>query len=159
MPRMKMFALAGALALGLAACGSDEPAPPAADPPAGAPPGYGGGAAATVKTGETDLGTILTDAEGLTLYMFGADENGQSTCYEECAATWPALTVDGEPVAGEGLDDSKLGTSERTDGTVQATYGGLPLYYFASDTAPGDTNGQGLSDIWYVVSPEGEPIS
>jgi len=161
MRSMKMFALAAVLTLGLAACGSDEPAPPAAAPPASAPgPVYGGGgAAATVQTGETALGMILTDAEGLTLYVFGADENGESTCYDDCAATWPALTVDGEPVAGDGLDPSKLGTNERTDGTVQVTYGGLPLYHFASDAAPGDTNGQGIGDVWFVVSPEGEPIT
>jgi predicted lipoprotein with Yx(FWY)xxD motif len=158
---MKTFALAGVLTLGLTACGSDEPASPAAAPPASAPgPAYGGGAGtATVQTGETDLGTILTGAGGLTLYVFGADENGESTCYDDCAATWPALTVDGEPVAAEGLDPSKLGTSERTDGTIQVTYAGSPLYYFASDAAPGDTNGQGIGDIWFVVSPEGEPIS
>lgn len=166
MRKMRKFALAGVLALVLAACGSDEPAGGGQGQAGGGTtgggqaPGYGAPpAAATVETGETDLGTILTDAEGLTLYMFGADQDGESTCYDDCAATWPALTVDGEPVAGEDLDSSKLGTTERTDGTLQVTYAGQPLYYFASDAAPGDTNGQGIGDIWFVVSPEGEPIS
>jgi predicted lipoprotein with Yx(FWY)xxD motif len=155
----RMLALSSLLALALAACGGDEPTPtgngqePATSSPTEEP------AAATIQTGETDLGTVVTDAEGLTLYMFGADESGESTCYDDCAATWPALTVDGEPVAGEGSDEAQLGTSERDDGTVQVTYAGLPLYYFASDAEPGDTNGQGIGDIWYVVSPEGEAIS
>jgi predicted lipoprotein with Yx(FWY)xxD motif len=136
MRHVRILALAGVLALILAACGDDaEPAP------AG------------------NLGTIVTDAEGLTLYMFGADQNGESTCYDDCAATWPALTVDGEPVAGDGIDAAQLGTTERDDGTLQVTYAGLPLYYFASDAEPGDTNGQGIGDIWYVVSPDGEAIS
>ena len=155
MTNVRMAVSAGLLAVALVACGSDEPGP------AGSPQPTDGGSAgaATVQTGETDLGTILTDAEGMTLYVFGADENGESTCYDDCAATWPALTIEGEPQAGEGADASLLGTTERTDGTVQVTYAGQPLYYFASDAAPGDTNGQGLGDIWYVSSPEGEPIT
>lgn len=157
MQPMRMFALAGVLTLALAACGGDGPAPAPAGGNQG--PAYGGAAPATVQTGETDLGSIVTDTEGRTLYVFGADENGESTCYDDCAATWPPLTVDREPVAGESLDDSKLGTTERTDGTVQVTYGGQPLYYFASDAAPGDTNGQGIGDIWFVVSPDGDTIS
>jgi predicted lipoprotein with Yx(FWY)xxD motif len=161
MRSIKVFALAGVLALGLAACGSDEPAAPAAPQPASQPgPAYGGGGGATtVKTGETDLGTFLTDADGMTLYSFGADQDGESTCYDDCAASWPAVTVSGDPSAASGVDASKLGTTERTDGTVQVTYGGHPLYYFASDSAPGDTNGQGVGDVWYVVSPEGDPIA
>jgi predicted lipoprotein with Yx(FWY)xxD motif len=169
----RTLAIAGALMLALAACGSDEPAPaaPAGEPTptAGAggyqePGGYGGGGvtepgtSGAVQTGETDLGTILVDAQGLTLYMFGADQNGTSTCYDDCAATWPALTVDGKPKAGADVDASLLSTTERDDGTTQVTYAGLPLYHFASDSAPGDTKGQGIGDIWFVVSPEGDPI-
>ena len=98
MRKMRKFALAGVLALVLAACGSDEPAgggqgqAGGGSTGGGQAPGYGAPpAAATVETGDTDLGTILTDAEGLTLYMFGADQDGESTCYDDCAATWPAL--------------------------------------------------------------------
>ncbi len=161
MQKMRQFALAGVLAVGLAACGSDEPGGGQGGAGDGEAPRYGYGAppaAATIETGDTDLGAIVTDADGLTLYMFGADKDGKSTCYDDCAATWPALVVEGEPEAGDGLD-AQLGTTERTDGTSQVTYAGQPLYYFASDAAPGDTNGQGISDIWFVVSPEGKPIS
>jgi predicted lipoprotein with Yx(FWY)xxD motif len=158
MRKARKFAFAGALVLALAACGSDEPAGDGQVPSTSEPTDEDSTAAATIQTGETDLGTVVSDADGLTLYMFGADENGESTCYDDCAATWPALTVDGEPVAGEGLDASKIDTAERTDGTVQVTYAGLPLYHFASDAEPGDIGGQGIGDIWFVVSPEGDPI-
>ena len=112
----------------------------------------------TVQVESSDLGDIVVDADGTTLYVFLADEGTESTCYEECEDSWPPLTVDGDPVAGEGIDGSLLGTTERTDGSVQVTMDGHPLYYFAGDEAAGDTNGQGVGDVWFVVSPSGEAI-
>ena len=111
----------------------------------------------TVEASSSDLGEIVVDSSGRTLYVFMADTSSESTCYDDCAATWPALTVEGEPSA-EGIDASLLGTSERTDGSTQVTLNGHPLYYFASDQSPGDTNGQGIGDVWFVVSPQGEAI-
>jgi predicted lipoprotein with Yx(FWY)xxD motif len=64
----------------------------------------------------------------------------------------------GAPAAGEGVDAALLGTITRDDGAMQVTYNGWPLYYFADDTAPGDANGQGLGDVWFLVSPTGEAI-
>ena len=93
------------------------------------------------------------------MYVFTADRGRTSNCYDACAAAWPPLVAEGEIVTGNGVKERKLGTTERTDGTLQVTYAGQPLYYFASDAAPGDTNGQGIGDIWFVVSPEGETIS
>jgi predicted lipoprotein with Yx(FWY)xxD motif len=113
---------------------------------------------ATVAVASSDLGEILVDAQGFTLYLFRNDEDGESTCYATCAGTWPPSTVEGEPTAGEGLDPALLGTHERTDGTTQVTYNGHPLYRFSNDQAPGDANGQGIGGNWYVVSPEGEQI-
>ncbi|HEX5937090.1 MAG TPA: hypothetical protein VFZ75_05290 [Actinomycetota bacterium] len=116
-------------------------------------------AEATVEVASSDLGDIVVDGdEGTTLYVFLADETTESTCYDDCEAAWPPLTVEGEPAAGEGIDASLLGTSERTDGSVQVTLDGHPLYYFAQDAAPGDVNGQGVGDVWFVVSPEGEAL-
>ena len=113
---------------------------------------------ATVMLASTDLGDVLVDAAGMTLYMFTADAQGDSTCYDACATAWPPLTVDGAPAAGEGANDAKLGTVERTDGTTQVTYNGWPLYYWAQDSAPGDTTGQAVNDVWWVLDADGEPI-
>ncbi len=110
--------------------------------------------AATVQVAtDAALGPILTDAEGMTLYLFTKDEGGVSVCYDECAQRWPPLLVEGAPVAPEGLS-GELGVTERTDGTWQVTYNGWPLYYFAADTAAGDTTGQGVGEVWYVVPPD-----
>jgi predicted lipoprotein with Yx(FWY)xxD motif len=82
----------------------------------------------------------------------------RSACYGGCAKAWPALTAKGEPTAGEGLQSSLLGTTTRTDGTTQVTYKGMPLYHFAGDTKPSDTNGQGLNKVWWVVAPDGSLV-
>lgn len=111
-----------------------------------------------VEAEDSALGTILTDSDGNTLYVFLADTGGESTCYDECADNWPALRARGELEAGDGVDESLLGTTERTDGIMQVTYAGQPLYYFAGDQQPGDTNGQDVGDIWYVVGPDGAPV-
>ncbi|MFN2485704.1 MAG: hypothetical protein ABR609_03680 [Acidimicrobiia bacterium] len=112
---------------------------------------------ATLQVASSDLGEILTDAEGMTLYLFMPDEQGDPTCYDQCAENWPALTE--SVAAGAGLDASLLATAPRTDGTEQVTYNGWPLYYFIGDEAPGDVNGQGLNDIWWVMDAAGEAIS
>jgi len=117
------------------------------------------GAAATVAVADSDLGSILVDAEGQTLYVFSNDTGSESTCYDDCATNWPALAADGEPTAGDGVDAALLATTERTDDTTQVTYSGHPLYYFAGDEAPGDTNGQNVGEVWFVVSPEGEALT
>ena len=122
--------------------------------------------AATVNVSEAaDFGSILVDSTGMSLYVFLADtqDSGRSTCGDDdgCAAEWPPRVGDAAPFAGEGLDASLLGTITRDDGTTQVTYNGWPLYLFAGDTAPGDTNGQGLDEfggLWFLVSPAGEAI-
>lgn len=120
--------------------------------------GEGSGRETEVEAEDSSLGTILTDSDGRTLYVFLNDTDGESTCYDDCAQSWPALAARGEVVAGDGVDAALLGTVERTDGDAQVTYAGRPLYYFSGDEAPGDTNGQEIGDVWYVVSPEGEPV-
>lgn len=115
-------------------------------------------ATGTVAVGSTDLGEILVDTEGMTLYVYDPDAQGESTCYDQCATAWPPLLVAGEPGAGDGVDDSLLGTTERTDGTVQVTYNDWPLYYWAQDAAAGDTTGQAVNDVWWVLDATGEPI-
>lgn len=118
--------------------------------------GEGAAEGEAVEVASTDLGDILVGPEGMTLYVFLPDEQSESTCYDSCAATWPPL--EGEPAAGAGVDDSLLGSVERTDGTTQASYNGWPLYYYASDAEPGDVTGQGVGDNWFAVDPAGEVV-
>lgn len=114
---------------------------------------------ATLEVSQTEaLGDFLVDAEGMTLYLFTKDTENTSNCYDDCASAWPPLLSEGEGTVGEGLDASLLGTTERTDGTLQVTYGGWPLYHWAKDEAPGDTTGQDVGEVWYVVSPAGEAV-
>ncbi len=98
------------------------------------------------------LGDILTDSQGKTLYIFTKDKPGESVCYDQCAQKWPPLTVkEGtQPTAASEIN-GKLGQIERKDGSYQVTYDGKPLYYFQGDTKAGETKGQGLGGVWYVV--------
>ena len=138
-----------AAALVVAGCGDDDEN--------GASGGDASGdEVADLQLSSSDLGEILVDADGNTLYLFVPDAQGDSTCYDECEANWPIV---GElSSVGDGLDAGLLGTTERTTGDTQATYNGWPLYFFAADAAAGDTNGQGVNDVWYVVDAGGNAI-
>ena len=147
-------ALLAALAVALAACGGDDDgasgtAAPAAPETTAAQEASG----ATVAVASSRLGEILVDAEGRTLYAFTKDKGDQSACSGECATNWPALT--GTATAGTGAQASLLSTSMQPNGTSQVTYDGRPLYYFAGDAKPGDTNGQGVGDVWFVLTADG----
>jgi predicted lipoprotein with Yx(FWY)xxD motif len=123
----------------------------------GAPP-----ASVTVQTRNGPNGNYLTDAQGNTLYLFVADKSNTSTCNGACAAQWPPLVTQGAVVAGNGVDAGKLATSNRQDNTKQATYNNHPLYRFIADTAPGQTNGQGVNAfgaLWWTVNPNGDAIT
>jgi predicted lipoprotein with Yx(FWY)xxD motif len=135
---------------------ASSPAAPSSSAAAGAT----GPAAVTAKT--ATVGTYLTDAAGRTLYLFVPDTTTASTCYASCATFWPPLLTTGAPTASAPADASMLGTSPRTDGTTQVTYGGHPLYYFKLDTSPGDAKGQGKDTsggLWWVVTPTGAAIT
>jgi LPXTG-motif cell wall-anchored protein len=105
-------------------------------------------------TNNPGVGNILADTEGKTLYVFLRDTpNVSSACYDRCAATWPPLLIaEGDPVAGEGVNGNLLGVLVRTDGGRQVMYNGMPLYYYATDTNPGDTKGQGVGRVWFVIN-------
>jgi len=159
------------LAVLLSACaaqpGEDAAAPapaPATTAPSTAPTAPSTAPAATTPAGselalaDSDLGQVLVDGEGRTLYRFEKDSEGVSACYEECAGIWPPAPADGV-VAGEGVDPALLGSLQRDDGTSQLTYAGRPLYYYAQDAEPGDTNGQGVNDVWFVVDSSGAAVT
>jgi len=150
--KKRILAPLATLAL-LTACGAAEDAPQGSTAVAPAP-----AAQTTVTTTEGALGTFLADGSGVTLYLFSVDEPGVSNCDADCLAVWPPLLTDGDPAVGGAADPALIGTIVRDDGSAQVTYGGWPLYYFAADAAPGDVNGQGVNDVWFVVSPSGEQI-
>jgi predicted lipoprotein with Yx(FWY)xxD motif len=113
-------------------------------------------AAEGVHTADTDLGSILVDGEGFTLYVFTNDTDGVSTCYDDCEGNWPP--VPGDTAVGGDLDASIFGTAPRDDGSEQLTVNGMPLYRFTPDAAPGDVNGQGVGGVWFVVGADGNMI-
>ena len=108
--------------------------------------------AALASSADPQLGTFLTDAQGMTLYLFTKDVPGISNCYDQCATNWPPLLTQGNPVLPDGLP-GVVGTTVRKDGSVQATYNGWPLYYWINDHNPGDTTGQNVGGVWFVVNP------
>ncbi|HEX7095789.1 MAG TPA: hypothetical protein VF183_07885 [Acidimicrobiales bacterium] len=108
---------------------------------------------ATVTVADTELGQVLADGDGMTLYVFTRDTAGTSNCTGACAQTWPRHAPDAV-VAGPGIDASRLGTIT-VDGVEQVTLDGMPLYRYAADSAPGDVTGQGVGGVWFVVRPDG----
>ncbi|WP_241995503.1 hypothetical protein [Kribbella sp. VKM Ac-2568] len=111
---------------------------------------------------KSNLGSILVDGSGRTLYLFEKDKGSTSSCYGTCATAWPPYTTTGSPQAGGGVQGPLLGTTKRTDGTTEVTYHGHPLYYFAGDSKPGDTNGQKVNEFgaeWFVLSPAGTEVN
>ena len=150
----------GLVALAIAGCGGGGGSSPYGGSASSTPaPSSGGGT--SVKLASTKLGKVLVDSQGRTLYLFEADKGPMSACSGACAAAWPPLTSTGKPTAGTGLAASKLGTAKRSDGSAEVTYNGHPLYTYAGDGAPGQTNGQGLDDYgaeWYVLSAAGNKI-
>nr|WP_300150339.1 hypothetical protein [Propionicimonas sp.] len=175
-----MFARSLALAAGpalcvilLSACTGSTPAAPAASSSASAPAptdtayappssasasGAASADAATLalKLADSTLGPIVVDGKGMTLYMFAKDTANTSTCEGQCLVAWPPLV--GRPTMGAGVDDSKLGSITRADGSTQATYNGWPLYYWKDDAKPGDVLGQNVNNVWFVLDRDGDPV-
>lgn len=157
--RIGVLATAAVVPLGawtISACGSSKSATPA-------PPKTPSGKPATVGL-ESDgqLGKVLVDSQGRTLYLFQKDAGGRSACTGACASAWPPLRADGSVVAGPGLTSSKLTTTPRSDGKPQVAYNGHPLYLYSGDAKAGDTNGQGINAfgaLWYAVSGAGSLVT
>jgi predicted lipoprotein with Yx(FWY)xxD motif len=105
------------------------------------------------------LGQILVGDKGLTLYIFTKDEPGKSNCNADCLKKWPPLLTQGNPTLGAGVDASLVGTATLADGSKIVTYKQMPLYYWVKDLKPGDTTGEGVGNVWFVVSPTGATVS
>jgi predicted lipoprotein with Yx(FWY)xxD motif len=124
---------------------TDEPA----DEPAGP---------ATVSVASTGIGDVLVGPDGKTLYLYASDQGNTSAVPANILSAWPPLTVASADaaVAGEGIDETKLGTAPQPDGSIWVTYNGHLLYSFSGDAAAGDTNGHKLGDIWFALTPAGD---
>jgi predicted lipoprotein with Yx(FWY)xxD motif len=143
--RVTRFIAIVAVSASLAAC-SAIGGSPGTVPASGAQGSASGANGATIEMATSaSLGEILTGANGLTLYTHAGDGPTVSTCAGACATAWPPLAVaaGGQPSAAAGVTGS-LGTLTRSDGTIQATYGGMPLYYWQGDAKPGDVTGDGV---------------
>jgi predicted lipoprotein with Yx(FWY)xxD motif len=116
---------------------------------------------ATVSLRKTSLGMILVTSKGRTLYLFGKDRNGKSACSASCAQFWPPLLDRTKPTAGPGVKASLLGTTKRSNGSVEVTYNKHPLYTYSLDQRAAQTKGEGVSAFgakWYVLSAKGAAI-
>jgi predicted lipoprotein with Yx(FWY)xxD motif len=155
----KVFAravLLAALTVAAAACGGNDDEGTGTAAPAAPTTVAQAANGATVAIASSSLGDILVDADGRTLYAFTKDKGDQSVCSGQCATNWPALT--GAATARTGAQAALLSSSKQANGSTQVTYGGKPLYYFAGDAKPGDTNGQGVGNVWFAVTADGELV-
>jgi predicted lipoprotein with Yx(FWY)xxD motif len=127
------------------------------------PPKTASGQPATVGVAnDSNLGKILVDSQGRTLYLFQKDSGTTSSCTGACAAAWPPLRTTGQPTVGTRANASLVGTTTRSDGNPQVTYNGHPLYLYSGDKNPGDTNGQGLTAFgggWFALDSAGNQVS
>jgi predicted lipoprotein with Yx(FWY)xxD motif len=158
MRKLTIAVLVGLLAVAIAGCGGGDDQATAASKPMAS----GGGSATVGVTDNGDLGKILVDSKGRTVYLFQKDTGPMSTCSGACASDWPPVTTTGKPTAGTGLTASVLGTTKRSDGKTQVTYKGHPLYLYIGDQSAGDTNGQKVNAfgaLWYVLTPAGSAVT
>jgi predicted lipoprotein with Yx(FWY)xxD motif len=136
---------------GGSAGGSPAVTAPASETPSGS---------SDLATASTALGTVVVDGHGMTVYFFDNDtaNSGTSACTGACLTNWPPVTTSSSTPAADGVTGT-LGTITTPDGKMQVTLQGLPLYTYAGDKAPGDVTGQGVKNIWWVVSPSGEKVT
>jgi len=140
-----------------AACGTA-----AGSTAAGAPASSGSTTATVIESHHGSAAPFLTNASGRAVYLWAADSMNKSMCSGACAGAWPPVTTMGKVTAAHGAKTADLGTITRSDGTKQVTYLGHPLYYFAGDSGPGQTHGQGSDSFgakWWLVTPAGAKIT
>jgi predicted lipoprotein with Yx(FWY)xxD motif len=115
---------------------------------------------AALMTADTDLGNIVVDGKGMTVYMFDKDTkgSGKSNCSGECLTAWPPVVAESDSPTVDGVT-GEVGTITRDDGTKQVTLDGWPLYYWQGDKAPGDTTGQAVQGVWWVLTADGAKVT
>ena len=112
----------------------------------------------TVTVHSSTYGQILFDGKGFVLYAFTKDPRSRSACYGACAVAWPPYLVTKAPKAGPGIKASLLGTTRRSNGKLQVTYAGRPLYYYVHDDSPYEIRCQNISEfggLWLVARANG----
>jgi predicted lipoprotein with Yx(FWY)xxD motif len=150
-----VMAVSALAALALAACSSsDKTASPSTNPTTtvgetttAAPASSGG---ETVSLASSELGQILVDSKGMTLYVDEKDKPGAPNCTGACLTVWPPLAAPATPTFGAGLDATKFTTVTASDGTKQLAVDGFPLYTWTNDKKPGDTTGQDVNGFYVV---------
>src|SRR5215472_16288955 len=156
--RIRWLALAAVVAAGLAvaACSSSSSTSGASGTStSAAPTATGSSSGNSLKTATINGATVLTNATGFAVYSFAPDTSAKSNCNGSCAQIWPP--VKGPVTAGSGVTGT-LATIKRSDGTVQATYDGHPLYTYTADTSPGQASGNGsnaFGGVWHEITPSG----
>ena len=157
--RIRTIAAAGvaAVAMGAAACSSSSGtgAGNGTSSSASASPSGAAGSGA-LKTATINGVSVVTNAQGFTLYSFAPDTATASKCTGACAQIWPPVT--GPAAAGQGVSGT-LGTITRSDGSKQTTYDGHPVYTYTADNGPGQANGNGLNvdgGVWHEVTASGQ---
>ena len=111
----------------------------------------------TIRLGDSEFGSMLFDSNEQAIYVFEKDRDGESVCYDECAEAWPPVFTNGTPKAGKGVDASLLGTAKRSDGKLQVTYAGKPLYFYAHER-PGEVKCHDVNlngGFWWAVGADG----
>ena len=109
----------------------------------------------TIEVADTEVGDVLSDGDGASLYVYLLDDEAAIVCTEACRATWSPVLIDGKLSVSGGIDRAIFERRELEDGTVQLAIGGQPLYRFAGDLEAGAVNGQGIEKLWYLLSPDG----
>jgi len=138
---------------------TDEPTPTMTGEPSTSKPPEPMDHGARIVGADSDFGTMLFDRTGQAIYLFDVETTSKPGCYGACADAWPPVLTEGEPVAADGVEDSLLGTTERTDGTIQVTYNEHPLYFYAHE----GKHEVKCHDVfmnggnWYVVKLDGNP--
>jgi predicted lipoprotein with Yx(FWY)xxD motif len=162
--QLKLIPAAAIMAIAISACGSssssanDDPAPTGAETAALTASAKG----PKLKIVDSDYGKILANGQGRALYLFTADTGKASTCSGDCATAWPPYIVKKKPVAGPGVKSGKIGTTRRSDGTLQATYAGHPVYFYEGDNEPGEALCQAVNEFggyWYVLRASGKAVT
>ncbi len=164
-PRLSIITILSIMIVALAACAPAPtptpvpPPPPTSVPPTAAPTAAPAKPVALKVVQNAALGKFIADGDGRTLYMLARDSKNTATCYDDCAKRWPPYVIQGKTDAMEGINATLVATTQRKEGTTQITYNGWPLYYWAADTKPGDTFGQGIGNTWWVVTPNGDGVT